>query len=150
MILSLQLSFAVIPLVKFTGSREKMGPFATPRGWLVVAWAVAAVIAGLNGYLVAGQIYGWAEAAGRHAWLVYATVGPVAGGLTLLLFWMTFRRESAEGRTRAASADAVASAALRTRSGSTGSASRWTPATPTPRCSPRPWPSPAPTAPSWC
>src|SRR4051812_29252401 len=111
-VLSLQLSFAVIPLVKFTGSREKMGPFATPRGWLIVAWLVAAIIAGLNGYLVAGQIFGWADAAGRHGWLVYATVGPVAAGLALLLLWMTFRRESAESRTRAASAEVVASAAL--------------------------------------
>ena len=102
----------MIPLVKFTGSREKMGPFATPRGWLIVAWLVAAVIAGLNAYLVFGQILGWAEAAGGHGWVVYATVGPVAGGLALLLLWMTFRREGAESRTRAASAEVVASAAL--------------------------------------
>ena len=30
-VLSMQLSFAVVPLVKFTGSQQKMGPFANPR-----------------------------------------------------------------------------------------------------------------------
>ena len=35
-ILSLQLPFAVIPLVRFTSDREKMGPFVSPR-W-VASW----------------------------------------------------------------------------------------------------------------
>lgn len=51
-ILSLQLSFAVIPLVMFTSDEKKMGPFVN-RGWLkVVAWIIAAVIAVLNAYLL--------------------------------------------------------------------------------------------------
>ena len=38
-ILSLQLSFAVVPLVRFTGSKQKMGPFVS-RWWLqLTAWA---------------------------------------------------------------------------------------------------------------
>ena len=32
-ILSLQLPFAVIPLIRFTSNRKKMGQFASPR-WL--------------------------------------------------------------------------------------------------------------------
>ena len=49
-ILSLQLSFAVIPLVMFTSDRAKMGTFASP-GWVkALAWPVAIVIAGLNVY----------------------------------------------------------------------------------------------------
>jgi manganese transport protein len=53
-ILSLQLSFAVVPLVRFTGERRKMGEFA--NGWLLsmTAWTVAAVIVGLNGWLLVG------------------------------------------------------------------------------------------------
>jgi manganese transport protein len=47
-ILSLQLSFAVIPLVMFTGDREKMGEFVNGRGLKVLAWSVAILIAGLN------------------------------------------------------------------------------------------------------
>ena len=52
-ILSLQLSFAVFPLVKFTSDRRKMGEFVNP-GWLRgVSWSVAVLIAGLNAYLLA-------------------------------------------------------------------------------------------------
>jgi manganese transport protein len=51
-ILSLQLSFAVIPLVIFTNDAHKMGPFVSP-GWVkAVAWPVAVVIAALNAYLL--------------------------------------------------------------------------------------------------
>jgi manganese transport protein len=51
-ILSLQLPFAVIPLVMFTSDPHKMGPFANP-GWVkVLAWTVAGIIAFLNGWLL--------------------------------------------------------------------------------------------------
>lgn len=51
-ILSLQLSFAVFPLVMFTSSKAKMGRFANPAWLSGLAWVVAVVIAGLNGYLL--------------------------------------------------------------------------------------------------
>jgi manganese transport protein len=51
-VLSLQLSFAVFPLVQFTGDRAKMGPFASPRWLHALAWTVAVVIAVLNVYLL--------------------------------------------------------------------------------------------------
>ena len=51
-ILSLQLSFAVVPLVLFTGSRKKMGEFVNGRGLQAVAWSTAVVIAGLNAWLL--------------------------------------------------------------------------------------------------
>jgi len=51
-ILSLQLSFAVFPLVIFTGDRAKMGEFVNPRWMKVLAWSTAVVIAGLNGWLL--------------------------------------------------------------------------------------------------
>jgi manganese transport protein len=51
-ILSLQLPFAVFPLVMFTSEKEKMGPFASP-GWIkALAWMVAVVIAALNAWLL--------------------------------------------------------------------------------------------------
>jgi len=47
-VLSLQLSFAVFPLVMFTSDKKKMGALVAP-GWLVVlAWFIALVIAALN------------------------------------------------------------------------------------------------------
>ena len=55
-ILSLQLSFAVFPLVRFTSDRAKMGEFVNP-GWLkALAYFVACAIAGFNGWLLV-QIY---------------------------------------------------------------------------------------------
>jgi len=49
-ILSLQLSLAVFPLVKFTSDRRKMGAFVNPRWLKRLAWLVAWLIAGLNAY----------------------------------------------------------------------------------------------------
>jgi manganese transport protein len=51
-ILSLQLSFAVIPLVLFTSSRKTMGEFVNPRWLKVAAWSVAILIAVLNGWFL--------------------------------------------------------------------------------------------------
>ena len=57
-ILSIQLSFAVIPLVMFTGDKRKMGEFANPRWLNLTAWAIAIVIAVLNVYLIVQTIFG--------------------------------------------------------------------------------------------
>jgi manganese transport protein len=51
-ILSLQLPFAVFPLVMFTGDRRKMGDLVAPRWMQALAWPVAVVIAVLNAYLL--------------------------------------------------------------------------------------------------
>jgi manganese transport protein len=51
-ILSLQLPFAVIPLVLFTGDKRKMGPLVAPRWVLSLAWPVATLIVGLNVWLL--------------------------------------------------------------------------------------------------
>ena len=51
-ILSLQLSFAVVPLVIFTGSRKKMGEFVNSRWLQGLSWFTAALIAGLNGWFL--------------------------------------------------------------------------------------------------
>lgn len=47
-VLSLQLSFAVIPLVMFTSDRVKMGELVAPRWLGLLAWVIALVIVGLN------------------------------------------------------------------------------------------------------
>jgi manganese transport protein len=51
-ILSLQLSFAVVPLVLFTGNRKIMGEFVNARWLQGLSWFVAVLIAGLNGWLL--------------------------------------------------------------------------------------------------
>jgi manganese transport protein len=57
-VLSLQLPFAIVPLVAFTASRSKMGPFVAPRWLSALAAAVAALIIGLNVKLVLGYVSG--------------------------------------------------------------------------------------------
>lgn len=58
-ILSLQLSFAVFPLVMFTSDKLKMGEFVNP-GWLkFMAYTVATIIASLNIWLLVQTVSGW-------------------------------------------------------------------------------------------
>ena len=57
-ILSMQLSFAVIPLVMFTGDRAKMGEFVNAKWLKVLAWTTAVLIAGLNAWLLAQTAMG--------------------------------------------------------------------------------------------
>ena len=58
-ILSLQLSFAVVPLVFFTSQRRKMGEFVNSRPLAALAWVVAATIVGLNAWLLLGTFRIW-------------------------------------------------------------------------------------------
>jgi manganese transport protein len=58
-ILSLQLGFAVVPLVLFTGDRLKMGPFANALWLSALAWLVTIVIVVLNAYLLYETFAGW-------------------------------------------------------------------------------------------
>jgi manganese transport protein len=51
-ILSLQLSFAVVPLVAFTGNKNKMGKFANKRWLTWLSWTIAVIIIFLNGFLL--------------------------------------------------------------------------------------------------
>jgi manganese transport protein len=57
-ILSLQLSFAVVPLVQFTGDKSKMGELVSPKWLRILSWTVAGIIAVLNGYLLYETIFG--------------------------------------------------------------------------------------------
>lgn len=51
-ILSLQLPFAVVPLVRFTSSRARMGVFVNPRWVSVLAWGVTGLLITLNGLML--------------------------------------------------------------------------------------------------
>src|SRR5262249_18309731 len=55
-VLSLQLAFAVVPLIHFTSNRRNMGAFATPLWAQGLAWLTASIIVGLNAAFVAGKI----------------------------------------------------------------------------------------------
>ena len=57
-ILSVQLSFAVFPLVRFTSERAKMGEFTNPLWLKTLAYTTAALIALLNGWLIVQALGG--------------------------------------------------------------------------------------------
>jgi manganese transport protein len=58
-ILSLQLSFAVVPLVRFTSQRRKMGDFVNSPLLSAAAWTVAGAIIALNAWLLFGTFRAW-------------------------------------------------------------------------------------------
>jgi len=85
-VLSLQLAFAVIPLIAFTSDRRKMGEFVN-RPWVIaLAVVTAAIIVGLNAKLVVDEVTGWLTAAGDSAWWLGLLILPpiVALGGVLL------------------------------------------------------------------
>jgi manganese transport protein len=88
-ILSMQLPFAVIPLIHFTNNKERMGALAN-RAWVrVLAWLTAALIVVLNVWLVILSVRDWTSDAG--VWRVRLELGlvPILTGLALLLLWVT-------------------------------------------------------------
>ncbi|HLO51399.1 MAG TPA: Nramp family divalent metal transporter [Kamptonema sp.] len=58
-VLSLQLPFAVIPLVMFTSNRRLMGEFVNPLWLKSLAWLVASIIVGLNCWLLLQTMLDW-------------------------------------------------------------------------------------------
>ena len=58
-VLSMQLSFAVFPLILFTGDKLKMGEFVNPLWQKILGWTVAFVIAALNIWLLWQTFSDW-------------------------------------------------------------------------------------------
>ncbi len=58
-ILSMQLSFAVIPLVLFTSEKKKMGKFTNAIWLQILSWFITTIIVGLNCYLLFQIFKGW-------------------------------------------------------------------------------------------
>jgi manganese transport protein len=113
-ILSLQLPFAIVPLVHFTSDSAKMGTFASPRWVRVAAWTVAGLIAGLNAALVGSEIRGLFAAG--HVWAGWGTLAGAAA-LTGLLAYLTIRpwvRKSPGWETGLATASRTVAARVRT------------------------------------
>jgi len=88
-ILSLQLPFAIIPLIQFTGDRAAMGKFVSKTWVKILAWATAAVVVGLNGKLVLDFVSEWIDGAGDGAVWIWVTIVPVIIALGLLLVYIS-------------------------------------------------------------
>jgi manganese transport protein len=88
-ILSMQLPFAVIPLIHFTNDRSRMGKFASPVWVRTLAWLAAVVIVGLNLWLIWSVVVEWLALAGKWQPVALVVIVPLAAGLLALLCWIT-------------------------------------------------------------
>lgn len=90
-VLSLQLGFAVIPLIHFTSDRKKMGKFAIGIKIKILAWTCAILIVGLNAKLVFEELIGWINTSPATAVWMYVLVLPCIIGIALLLVYVFLR-----------------------------------------------------------
>lgn len=89
-ILSLQLGFAIVPLIHFVSDKSNMGNFSISNKVKVVAWISAAIIVGLNVKLVYNEISGWLTSS-QDPFIFWITVVPVAILAGILLLYITFK-----------------------------------------------------------
>jgi manganese transport protein len=88
-VLSMQLPFAIVPLIHFTSDPARMGKFSN-RAWVrTLAWVTAVVIIGLNIRLAVMAIGEWLAAAGAWRTLVWVVTVPLGLLLLFLLGWVT-------------------------------------------------------------
>ncbi len=90
-VLSLQLGFAVIPLIHFTSNRKRMGNFAISLKVKILAWASAILIVALNAKLVVDQLHTWTHDFPSAAIWIYTLVTPVIIAIALLLIYVFLR-----------------------------------------------------------
>ncbi|TCD08231.1 iron/manganese transporter [Pedobacter frigidisoli] len=87
-VLSLQLGFAVIPLIHFNSDKKLMKDFAIKTWVKVLAWTSAFAIIALNVKLVIEEISGWAKEGNN--WWIYVFVIPALIAIVLLLLYVFF------------------------------------------------------------
>jgi len=89
-ILSLQLGFAIIPLIHFVSDKSKMKGFHIGRTTQIAAWLIALVIVSLNAKLVYSEIVGLLESS-ENPTILWLTVVPLAVSFLLLLLYIVFK-----------------------------------------------------------
>lgn len=95
-VLSMQLPFAVIPLLHFTNDKNRMGQFANRRGVRTLGWICAAIITGLNSLLFIQQVTEWGK---NQPWIWFIAL-PVGAAVGWLLLWITFQPSVYQWRKR--------------------------------------------------
>jgi manganese transport protein len=87
-VLSLQLGFAVIPLIHFTSEKKSMKEFAIKPWVKFLAWLSASIIVYLNIQLVIQEIQNWIKVDAKDATMIYSIVVPIAVACLLLLLYV--------------------------------------------------------------
>lgn len=98
-ILSLQLGFAIIPLIHFNSDRSKMNEF-TIKTWVkIIAWASAFIIVGLNVKLVIEEVSSWMKNGPTDTWWIYLLFPLLftVGALLLYVFFKPFISRKSRG-----------------------------------------------------
>jgi manganese transport protein len=89
-VLSLQLGFAIIPLIHFTSDKNQMKDFVI-KNWLrILAWISAIVIISLNIKLVFENLVSWIQTA-ENTWYIYGLVLPIVAFFAFLLMYIIFQ-----------------------------------------------------------
>lgn len=86
-ILSLQLGFAIIPLIHFVSDKTSMGAFAINLPMKALAWIIAAVLVGLNLKMLINESVPWYENGG---WFLRVLLLGGGGFFVLLLLYISF------------------------------------------------------------
>ncbi len=88
-VLSLQLGFAVIPLIHLTSNKKQMGEFVIKLWMKILAWIVALIIVTLNVKLVVEKLSEWIRAS-ENPTMLYIIVVPLVLAAGVLLLYITF------------------------------------------------------------
>ncbi len=97
-VLSLQLGFAVIPLIHFVSDKATMGSFAIKSATKIAAWLIAGIIIILNALLVVDEIRNWYASSTNHLWLIPVILGLVT--VIILLLYIIFVPILQKGKTK--------------------------------------------------
>jgi manganese transport protein len=89
-VLSVQLPFALIPLIRFTGDKRWMGEFASKPWVQTAAWVVAVVNLVLNLWLARLKLVEWLAFEGVYGKAIGVLVLSGLAGLVLLLLYVSF------------------------------------------------------------
>jgi len=89
-VLSLQLGFAMIPLIHFVSQKKLMKGFHIKWPLRIASWAITLIIVGLNAQLVIHEIRNWL-AVSEHPVYIWIFVVPATIGLAFLLVWIVFK-----------------------------------------------------------
>ncbi len=87
-VLSLQLGFAIIPLIHFNSDKKTMKEFTIKLWVKVLSWSTAAIILYLNIHLVIDEIVTWTRTAEEYKILIYGLVIPIAIACFMFLLYV--------------------------------------------------------------
>ena len=89
-VLSLQLGFAIIPLIHLVSDKKKMRGFHIGRPMKIISWLITLIIVGLNAKLVYDEVLGWLEIS-KNPEIIWFLVIPLILGFLALLVYITLK-----------------------------------------------------------